>query len=67
MLSFAPLNVGEFYHLLCHYCFPLKKAQVQIAKGADVPQNAVTDTFDCLVTLPSFCSQVVLILVYLIV
>jgi hypothetical protein len=35
------LNVSEFYQLLWHYCFPLKKVQVQIAKGADVPQNAV--------------------------
>jgi hypothetical protein len=67
MLSFAPLNVGEFYELLSHYCFLLKKVQVQIAKGADVPQNAVRDTLDCLVKLPSFCLQVILILVYLIV
>jgi hypothetical protein len=59
MLSFAPLNVGEFYHLLCHYCFLLKKVQVQIAKGAAVPQNAVRGTLDCLMKLPSFCLQVV--------
>jgi hypothetical protein len=43
MLSFAPLNVSEFYQLLCHYCFHVKKVQVQIAKGANVPQNAVRD------------------------
>jgi hypothetical protein len=67
MLLFAPLNVGEFYQLLCHYCFLLRKVQVQIAKGADVPQNTVRDTLDCLVRLPSFCLQVVFILVYLIV
>jgi hypothetical protein len=67
MLSFAPLNVVEFYQLLCHYCFLLKKVQVQIAKGADIPQNAVRETLDCLVMLRSFCLQVVLILVYLIV
>jgi hypothetical protein len=35
--------VGEFYQLLCRYCFLLKNVQVQIAKGADVPQNAVRD------------------------
>jgi hypothetical protein len=67
MLSFAPLIVGEFYQLLCHYCFLLKKVQVQIAKGADVPQNALRHTLDCLVMLAPFCLQVVLILVYLIV
>jgi hypothetical protein len=43
MLSFATMNMSEFYQLLCHYSFPLKKLQVQIAKGADVPQNAVRD------------------------
>jgi hypothetical protein len=43
MLSFAHLNVSEFYQLLSHCCFPLKKVQVQIAKGANVPQNAVRD------------------------
>jgi hypothetical protein len=47
--------------------FSLKECTVTNSKGADVPQNALTDTLDCFVMLPSFCLQVVLVLVSVIV